>query len=245
MSDDLACLQYRTRGGQKAPLIIRTRGHRLEGVWHSGSPIGMILHSIRGIYVLVPRNMVQAAGFYNTMLRSDDPALIIECLNGYRLKERIPDNIGEFTVPLGVPEVLQEGTDVTIVTYGSMCRIVMEAAAELAQMGVSCEVIDVQTLLPFDIHHAILASVKKTNRVVFADEDVPGGATGFMMQQVLEVQQAYHYLDAAPVTITAREHRPAYSSDGDYFSKPSADDVVEKVYALMQEADPVRFPALF
>lgn len=245
MSDDLACLQYRTRGGQKAPLIIRTRGHRLEGVWHSGSPIGMILHSIRGIYVLVPRNMVQAAGFYNTMLRSDDPALIIECLNGYRLKERIPDNIGEFTVPLGVPEVLQEGTDVTIVTYGSMCRIVMEAAAELAQMGVSCEVIDVQTLLPFDIHHAILASVKKTNRVVFADEDVPGGATGFMMQQVLEVQQAYRYLDAAPVTITAREHRPAYSSDGDYFSKPSADDVVEKVYALMHEADPVRFPALF
>ncbi|GIV37780.1 MAG: transketolase [Cyclobacteriaceae bacterium] len=245
MSDDLACLQYRTKGGQKAPLIIRTRGHRLEGVWHSGSPIGMILHSIRGIYVLVPRNMTQAAGFYNTMLRSDDPALIIECLNGYRLKERIPDNIGEFTVPLGVPEILRPGTDVTLVTYGSMCRIVMEAAAELEQMGVSCEVIDVQTLLPFDIHQVIVNSVRKTNRVVFADEDVPGGATAFMMQQVLEAQQAWRYLDAPPVTITAREHRPAYSSDGDYFSKPSADDVIEKVYTLMHEADPEKFPPLF
>ncbi len=245
MSDDLACLQYRTKGGQKAPLIIRTRGHRLEGVWHSGSPIGMILHSIRGIYVLVPRNMTQAAGFYNTMLRSDDTALIIECLNGYRLKERIPDNIGEFTVPLGVPEILRHGTDVTLVTYGSMCRIVMEAAAELEQMGISCEVIDVQTLLPFDIHQVILNSVKKTNRVVFADEDVPGGASAFMMQQVLEVQQAWRYLDTPPVTITAREHRPAYSSDGDYFSKPNADDIIEKVYALMHEADPEKFPSLF
>lgn len=245
MSDDLATLRYRTKGGQKAPLIIRTRGHRLEGVWHSGSPIGMILHSLRGIYVLVPRNMTQAAGFYNTMLQSDDTALIIECLNGYRLKERIPDNIGTFTVPLGVPEVLREGMDVTVVTYGSMCRIVMEAADDLKKMGVSCEVIDVQTLLPFDIHHRILESVKKTNRVVFADEDVPGGATAFMLQQVLEVQGAYQYLDAAPVTITAKEHRPAYSSDGDYFSKPNADDVIERIYLLMHEADPAKYPPVF
>ncbi len=245
MSDDLACLQYRTKGGQKAPLIIRTRGHRLEGVWHSGSPMGMILHSLRGIYVLVPRNMTQAAGFYNTMLRSDDPALIIECLNGYRLKERIPDNIGEFTVPLGVPEVLREGSDVTVVTYGSMCRIVMEAAAELEKLDISCEVVDVQTLLPFDIHHTILESVKKTNRVVFADEDVPGGATAFMMQQVLEVQGAYRYLDTAPITITAKEHRPAYSSDGDYFSKPNADDIIERIYSLVRESDPAKYPPLF
>ncbi|MFN6088841.1 MAG: thiamine pyrophosphate-dependent enzyme, partial [Cyclobacteriaceae bacterium] len=198
LSDDLANLQYRTKGGQKAPLIVRTRGHRLEGVWHAGSPMGMILSSLRGMYVLVPRNMVQAAGFYNTLLKSDDPALIIECLNGYRLKERLPDNIGEFTVPLGVPEVLKEGTDVTIVTYGSMCRIVLEGVAELEEKGISCEVIDVQTLLPFDVNNTILESVKKTNRVVFADEDVPGGATAFMMQQVLEVQKAYRYLDSAP-----------------------------------------------
>src|SRR5687768_4106693 len=188
LSDDLATLHYRTKGGQKAPLIIRTRGHRLEGVWHAGSPIGMILHSLRGIYLLVPRNMTQAAGFYNTMLRSDDPAVIIECLNGYRLKEKLPDNIGEFTLPLGVPEVLREGSDVTIVTYGSMCRIIMEAADELQKAGISCEIIDVQTLLPFDIRHIIVESVKKTNRIVFADEDVPGGATGFMMQKVLEEQ---------------------------------------------------------
>jgi len=244
MSDDLACLQYRTKGGQKAPLIIRTRGHRLEGVWHSGSPIGMILHSLRGIYVLVPRNMTQAAGFYNTMLQSDDAALIIECLNGYRLKERLPDNISEFTVPLGKPEILREGTDITVVTYGSMCRIVMEAAAELADLGISCEVIDVQTLLPFDSNHIIVESLKKTNRVVFADEDVPGGATAFMMQQVLEVQDGYRYIDSKPVTITAKEHRPAYGSDGDYFSKPNSDEVIEKVYALMHEVDPERFPPL-
>jgi 2-oxoisovalerate dehydrogenase E1 component len=245
LSDDLACLHYRTRGGQKAPLIIRTRGHRLEGVWHAGSPVGMILHSLRGIYVLVPRNMTQAAGFYNTMLKSDDPALIIECLNGYRLKEKLPDNIGEFTVPLGVPEVLREGTDVTVVTYGSMCRIVMEAAEALQNAGISCEVIDVQTLLPFDIHHGIVESVKKTNRVVFADEDVPGGATSFMMQQVLEVQDAYRYLDSRPLTIAAKEHRPAYASDGDYFTKPSAEEVFEKVYGLMHESDPEKYPSLY
>lgn len=245
MSDDLACLQYRTKGGQKAPLIIRTRGHRLEGVWHAGSPMGMILHAIRGIHVLVPRDMTQAAGFYNTLLQSDDPALIIECLNGYRLKERLPDNIGEFTVPLGVPDIIRTGEDVTIVTYGSMCRIVMEAATELEQMGISCEVIDVQTLLPFDLQHRILDSIKKTNRVIFADEDVPGGATAFMMQQVLEVQGAYQYLDSVPRTLAAKEHRPAYGSDGDYFSKPNVEDVFDCVYALMSETDPTRFPSIY
>lgn len=245
MSDDLACLQYRTKGGQKAPLIIRTRGHRLEGVWHSGSPMGMILNAIRGIYVLVPRNMTQAAGFYNTMLQSDDTALIIECLNGYRLKESLPENVGEFTVPLGQPEVIREGSDVTIVTYGSMCRVVMDAANLLADQGISCEVIDVQTLLPFDIDHSIVESVKKTNRVVFADEDVPGGATGFMMQKVLEEQKAYRYLDAQPITITSNEHRPAYASDGDYFSKPQIEDVFERVYEMMHEFDPEQYPALY
>ena len=245
LSDDLATLHYRTKGGQKAPLIIRTRGHRLEGVWHAGSPIGMILHSLRGIYLLVPRNMTQAAGFYNTMLQSDDPAIIIECLNGYRLKEKLPDNIGEFTVPLGVPEVLREGEDFTIVTYGSMCRIVMEAAQALEEAGISCEVIDVQSLLPFDRYHTIVESLKKTNRVAFADEDVPGGASSFMMQQVLEVQDGYRYLDSKPVTITGKEHRPAYASDGDYFSKPNAEEIFEKVYAVMREAYPEKFPSLY
>lgn len=245
LSDDLASLHYRTAGGQKAPLIIRTRGHRLEGIWHSGSPIGMILSSLRGIHVLVPRDMTQAAGFYNTMLQSDDPALIIECLNGYRLKERIPNNIAEFTLPLGIPEILKEGTDVTIVTYGSMCRIVMQAAHELEEIGISVEVIDVQSLLPFDVHHSIVDSIKKTNRVIFADEDVPGGATAFMMQKVLEEQAAYLHLDSQPVTIAAKEHRPAYASDGDYFSKPSVETVFDKAYELMSEADPSRFPSLY
>lgn len=245
LSDDLASLQYRTKGGQKAPLIIRTRGHRLEGVWHSGSPMGMILHSLRGIYLLVPRNMVQAAGMYNTMLKSDDAALIIESLNGYRLKEQIPANIGEFTVPLGVPEILREGTDVTIVTYGSMCRIVMKAAEQLNKVSISCEVIDVQTLLPFDVHHTIVESIKKTNRVVFADEDVPGGGTGYMMQEVIENQEAYYYLDSKPVTIAAKAHRPAYGSDGDYFSKPNPEEVFDKVYELMSETDPQKFPPLY
>ncbi len=245
LSDDLACLQYRTKGGQKAPLIIRTRGHRLEGVWHAGSPMGMILHSLRGIYILVPRNMTQAAGFYNTMLKSDDPAMIIECLNGYRLKEQIPDNVGEFTVPIGVPEILREGSDVTVVTYGSMCRVVMEAAGELEKFGITCEVIDVQTLLPFDINHSIVESIKKTNRVVFADEDVPGGASAFMMQKVLEDQRGYQYLDSTPVTITAKEHRPAYSSDGDYFSKPNTEEVFDKIYTMMREANPSGFPPIY
>jgi 2-oxoisovalerate dehydrogenase E1 component len=245
LSDDLASLHYRTKGGQKAPLVVRTRGHRLEGVWHAGSPIGMILHSLRGIYLLVPRNMTQAAGFYNTMLRSDDPAVIIECLNGYRLKEKLPENIGEFTVPLGVPEIIREGTDVTIVTYGSMCRVILEAAEELQQAGISAEVIDVQTLLPFDIHHVIVESIKKTNRVVFADEDVPGGATSYMMQQVLESQNAYLYLDAQPITITGKEHRPAYASDGDYFTKPNPENIFEKVYEMMRESNPDKFPPLY
>lgn len=245
MSDDLACLQYRTKGGQKAPVIIRTRGHRLEGVWHAGSPIGMMLHSLRGIYILVPRNMTQAAGFYNTLLKSDDTAIIIECLNGYRLKETLPGNIGEFTVPLGKPEILKEGSDVTIVTYGSMCRVVMQTAEDLEEFGVSCEVIDVQTLLPFDLHHVIVDSVKKTNRVVFADEDVPGGATAFMMQKVLEEQQAFQYLDSAPLTIPAKEHRPAYASDGDYFTKPNTEEIFEKIYAMMHESNPKKFPSLY
>ncbi len=245
LSDDLASLRYRSFGRQAAPLIIRTRGHRLEGIWHSGSPMGAILHSLRGIYLLVPRNMVQAAGFYNTMLQSDDPALIVECLNGYRLKERIPENVGEFTVSLGKPEILLEGTDVTIVTYGAMCRIVLEAAEQLSSLGISCEVIDVQTLNPFDIEHRILASVQKTNRVVFADEDVPGGASAYMMQKVLEEQGAYRYLDSPPVTITAAAHRPAYGSDGDYFSKPNTETVFDKVYALMAEYDPARFKDLY
>ncbi len=233
MSDDLATLSWRTKGGQKAPLIVRTRGHRLEGIWHSGSPIGMILHSLRGVHVLVPRNMTQAAGFYNTLLKADEPALVIECLNGYRLKEQLPDNIGEFTVPLGKPEILKEGSDITIVSYGSTLRVAEEAIAELEQMGVSVELIDVQTLLPFDIHHVIVDSLKKTNRILFLDEDVPGGATSYMMQQVLEVQKGYYYLDAAPRTLSAKAHRPAYGTDGDYFSKPSADDVVEVVLEML------------
>ncbi len=245
LSDDLATLQYRTAGGQKAPLIVRTRGHRLEGIWHSGSPIGMILNSLRGMHVLVPRNMTQAAGFYNTMLKSDDPALIIECLNGYRLKERIPDNVGEFTVPLGVPEVIREGTDVTVVTYGSMCRVVGEAARDLEEAGISIEVIDVQTLLPFDVNHKIIESIKKTNRVVFADEDVPGGASAYMMQKVVEEQNAYFHLDSQPITISAKAHRPAYASDGDYFSKPNPETIFDAIYELMNEVDPQKYPSIY
>ncbi|MCC2545321.1 transketolase [Hymenobacter sp. BT175] len=245
LSDDVACLQYRTKGGQKAPLIVRTRGHRLEGIWHSGSPIGMILSSLRGMHVLVPRDMTQAAGFYNGLLRSDEPALVIECLNGYRLKERIPQNVGEFTVPLGVPEILLAGTDVTVVTYGSMCRIVMEAAKQLAEVGISVEVIDVQTLLPFDLQHIIADSVQKTNRVVFADEDVPGGATAFMMQHVLDEQGAYRFLDSQPRCLAAQAHRPPYGSDGDYFSKPNVEDVFDTVYELMHEVNPQQFPAIY
>ena len=244
LSDDLATLTYRTKGGQKAPLIVRTRGHRLEGVWHSGSPMGMILSSLRGMIVCVPRNMTQAAGMYATLLQSDEPALVIECLNGYRLKEQMPENVGQYTVPMGIPEILREGKELTVVTYGSMCRIVMEAAAELAEIGVFLEVIDVQTLLPFDTKGIIGTSIQKTNRVLFTDEDVPGGGTAFMLQQVLDHQGVYSYLDAAPQTLSAQAHRPAYSTDGDYFSKPSVEDVVEKVYQIMHESQPKKFPAL-
>ncbi len=245
LTDDLATLQYRTRGGQKAPLIIRTRGHRLEGVWHAGSPMGVIVNSLRGMYVLTPRNMTKAAAFYNTLLLSDEPGLVIECLNGYRLKETLPSNLTEITQRIGEVEVLREGTDLTVVTYGSMTRICMEAASQLEEMGISAEVIDAQSLLPFDLDGRIGESIRKTSRVVFADEDVPGGATAYMMQQVLEVQGAYRYLDSEPRTVTAQPHRPAYSSDGDYFSKPGSDHVLEAAYSLMAEAWPDRFPPLF
>ncbi len=244
LSDDLATLLYRTAGGQKAPLIIRTRGHRFEGVWHTGSPIGMILNSIRGINFCVPRNMTQAAGFYNTLLQSDEPALVIECLNGYRLKEKLPSNIGAFTVPLGIPEVIREGDDLTIVTYGSCCRIAEEAAEKAASVGVSIEIVDVQTLLPFDLNHGILESIKKTNRVIFLDEDVPGGASAYLMQKVLEEQNALQYLDSLPKTITAKDNRGAYASDGNYFCKPNAEDVFEAVYAIMRESDPNSYPEI-
>ena len=245
MSDDLATLHYRTKGGQKAPLIIRTRGHRLEGIWHSGSPMGMIVNSLRGVNVLVPRDMTQAAGFYNTMLASDDPALIIECLNGYRLKEKMPVNLGEFKTPVGIPETTKEGSDITLVTYGSTWRLVMEAAKELESVGVSAEVIDVQSLIPFDVNHHIVDSISKTNRVLFIDEDVPGGATAYMMQKVLEEQKAYFHLDGEPRTLSAKAHRPAYGTDGDYFSKPSADDIFEVVYAMMNESSPSKYPSIY
>jgi 2-oxoisovalerate dehydrogenase E1 component len=242
--DDLACLQYRTKGNQKAPLIVRTRGHRLEGVWHTGSPMGMIINSLRGMYVCVPRNMVQAAGMYNTLLQSDEPALVIECLNGYRLKERLPANMDTFTVPLGVPEVLHEGDDVTLVTYGSCVRVAEEAMELLKNVGISVELVDVQTLIPFDIHNSIIESVKKTNRLVFLDEDVSGGASAYMFQQVFEGQGAYRWLDSEPRTITAKDHRAAYGSDGDYFSKPNAEQIFEVVYAMMHEASPSDYPQL-
>ena len=245
MSDDLATVQYRTKGGQKAPLIIRTRGHRLEGIWHSGSPMAGILNLSKGILVLVPRNLTKAAGFYNTMLKSDDPALIIECLNGYRLKEKQPDNLGEFTVPVGKIEVTKEGTDVTLVTYGSTWRLVMEAAQELEKIGISAEVIDIQSLIPFDLSHEISESVKKTNRLVVIDEDVEGGATAFILQQILEKQKAFRYLDSDPLTISAENHRAPYASDGDYFSKPSVDDMVEKIYGLFTESNPQKFPKIY
>jgi len=245
ISDDLACLQYRTKGGQKAPMIISTRGHRLEGVWHSGSPISMMLGSMRGLYLLTPRNMTQAAGFYNTIMASDDAAVIIEPLNGYRVKEKMPSNIGEYRLPLGVPEILREGDDITIVTYGSCCRIVMDAAAQLEQAGVSVEVMDAQTLLPFDINHMILESIKKTNKVLFVDEDVPGGGTAYMYQQVIEDQSAFDYLEMPPVTLSAKAHRPAYGSDGDYFSKPNTEDVFDTAYEMVRRCNPGLFPPVY
>jgi len=245
MSDDLATLRYRTFGKQKAPLIIRTRGHRLEGIWHSGSPMGGIIHNIRGIHVLVPRNMTKAAGFYNTLLRGDDPALIIECLNGYRLKEQLPINFGEFTTPIGVIEIIKKGKDMTVVSYGSTLRIVQEAAVELLLVGIDIEIIDIQSLLPFDINHDTVKSVAKTNRLLIVDEDVPGGASAYLLQEIIETQDGYQYLDSKPATLSAKAHRPAYGSDGDYFSKPSAEDIFEKVYEMMHEAYPTKFKSLY
>ncbi len=242
MSDDLATVQYRSKGRQKAPVIVRTRGHRLEGIWHSGSPMGAIINAVRGVHVLVPRNMTQAAGFYNTILAGDDPALIVECLNGYRLKERMPANLGDIRTPLGIPETIREGKDLTIVSYGSTLRIVMEAAEQLADFGIEVEVIDPQSLLPFDINHSIKESVAKTNRLLVVDEDVPGGASAYILQQIVDIQGAYQHLDSKPQALSAKAHRPAYGSDGDYFSKPSAEDVFEAVYAIMNEFNPEQYP---
>jgi len=245
MSDDLATLHWRTAGGQKAPVIVRTRGHRLEGIWHSGSPMAGIIHLVRGMHVLVPRDMTRAAGFYNTLLKSDDPALVVEVLNGYRVKERLPDNLDEFTVPLGLPEILRAGTDATLVTYGACCRIALDAADKLSRLGIEAEVIDVQSLLPFDIHGAILESLKKTNRILFVDEDVPGGTTAYMMQEVLEKQGGYAWLDSAPRTLPGSAHRPAYGSDGDYWSKPNSEAIFDAVYEMMHEASPGKYPKVY
>lgn len=235
LSDDAATLHWRTKGRQSCPIIVRTRGHRLEGIWHSGSPLGMMINSLRGMHICVPRNMVQAAGMYNTLLEGNDPAIVVECLNGYRLKEKMPSNLMDYTVALGVPEIIREGTDITIVSYGSMLRVIQEAADVLAKQGISCEIVDVQTLLPFDTQHAILDSLKKTNRIVFVDEDVPGGACGFMFNEVMEKQGGYRWLDVAPRTITAKAHRPSYGSDGDYFSKPNTEEIVDVVTEMVNE----------
>jgi pyruvate/2-oxoglutarate/acetoin dehydrogenase E1 component len=245
MSDDLATVQYRTKGGQKAPLIIRTRGHRLEGIWHSGSPMGMIINALRGMYVCVPRNMTQAAGMYNTLIQADEPALVIEPLNGYRTKEPIPSNLGEFTVPLGVTDIVQEGTDLTMVSYGSTFNLCREAAKLLEQSGISVELIDVQTLLPFDLDHSIADSLSKTNRLMIVDEDVSSGATAYMLDQILVKQKGYYHLDSEPVTLSAKDHRPAYGTDGDYFSKPSIDDIFEAAYKILSEVNPAEYPSLY
>ncbi|WBX75937.1 thiamine pyrophosphate-dependent enzyme [Tenacibaculum ovolyticum] len=245
MSDDLATLRYRTFGKQKAPLIIRTRGHRLEGIWHSGSPMGGIINNVRGIHVLVPRNMTKAAGFYNTLLEGDDPALVVECLNGYRLKEELPTNLGEFKTPIGVVETIKEGTDLTVISYGSTLRIVEEAAKDLTQVGIDIEIIDAQSLLPFDLNHDTVKSVAKTNRLLVVDEDVPGGASAYLLQEIVENQNGYKHLDSKPQTLTAKAHRPSYGTDGDYFSKPSAEDIFEKVYEIMNEANPTKFKDLY
>ncbi len=245
LSDDLATLQYRTVGKQKAPLIIRTRGHRLEGIWHSGSPMGMIINALRGIHVLVPRNMTKAAGFYNTLMQCDEPALVIECLNGYRIKEKMPLNLGEFQTPIGVIDTIKKGTDITLVSYGSTLRLVEKAARELLEIGIDCEIIDIQSLLPFDIHKDISKSIKKTNRLLVIDEDVPGGASAYILQQIVDEQDGYQYLDSKPQTLTSKAHRPAYGTDGDYFSKPSIEDIFEKVYAMMHEVKPAKYPNLY
>jgi pyruvate/2-oxoglutarate/acetoin dehydrogenase E1 component len=245
MSDDLASLHWRTAGGQKSPVIIRTRGHRLEGVWHSGSPMSGILSLTRGMYVLVPRDMTRAAGFYNTLLKADEPAIVVEVLNGYRSKERLPDNVAEMTLPLGVPETIRTGRDVTIVTYGACCKVVMEAADKLSKVGIEVEVIDVQSLMPFDIHSKIVESLKKTSRVLFVDEDVPGGTTAYMMQEVIEKQGGYFHLDSPARTLSAKAHRPAYGSDGDYWSKPNVETVFDAVYEMMNEVDPAAYPNIY
>jgi pyruvate/2-oxoglutarate/acetoin dehydrogenase E1 component len=245
LSDDLATVQYRTKGGQKAPLIISTRGHRLEGIWHSGSPMGMIVNALRGMYICVPRNMTKAAGFYNTLLSSDDPALVIEPLNGYRTKEKMPENIGEFNEPLGIPEIVKEGADLTLVSYGSTFNLCEVAAKQLLELGIDIELIDVQTLIPFDIHGIIAESIEKTNRLLIVDEDVSSGATAYILDKILVEQKAFYHLDGSPETLSAKDHRPAYGTDGDYFSKPSIDDIIEKVYAIMHEVNPNKFPSLY
>ena len=245
LSDDLASLSYRTRGGQQAPLIVRTRGHRLEGIWHSGSPLGLILNSMRGLHICVPRDMTQAAGMYNTLLRGDEPAVVIECLNGYRLKEKLPNNVGEFTVPLGKAEILRQGTDMTVVSYGSTLRIVMEAADELEKLGINIEVIDPQTLYPFDTDNICGASLQKTNKLLVVDEDLPGAASAYILQKILEGQRGYYALDCPPKTLSAKDHRPPYGSDGDYFTKPSMDDVIETVYGMMSEGNPSKYPPIY
>jgi pyruvate/2-oxoglutarate/acetoin dehydrogenase E1 component len=245
LSDDLACLRWRTAGGHKAPVIIRTRGHRLEGIWHAGSPLAALIDLLRGVHLLVPRNMTQAAGFYNTLLAGDDPGIVIEVLNGYRLHERLPSNPGHYRTALGAPEVLRPGGDVTLVTYGACCRVALEAAVQLAAVDIDVEVIDLQSLLPFDLQGDIGRSLQKTNRLVVLDEDLPGGASAYILQQVLEVQDGYHLLDSAPCTITAQPRRPAYGTDGDYFSKPNSEDVFEGIYRLLHEAEPARYPLFF
>jgi pyruvate/2-oxoglutarate/acetoin dehydrogenase E1 component/TPP-dependent pyruvate/acetoin dehydrogenase alpha subunit len=245
MSDDLATVQYRTKGGQKAPVIVRTRGHRLVGIWHSGSPMSGIINLVRGMHVLVPRNMTQAAGFYNTLLRAEEPAIMVEVLNGYRLREKLPANVGEFTIPLGVPEILRDGSDVTVVTYGASCKLAADAAELLSKAGIEIEIIDVQTLLPFDRPGTIVESLKKTSRVLFLDEDVPGGATAYMMQEVLERQNGYRWLDAQPRTLSAKAHRPPYGTDGNYYSKPNAEEIFETIYEMMHESSPARYPIFF
>jgi len=244
LSDDLATLHYRTFGRQIAPLIIRTRGHRLEGIWHSGSPMGSLLSTLRGILILVPRNMVQASGMYNTLLKCEDPAVIIESLNGYRLKEQEPINLSEYTIPLGIVETLSLGNDITIVSYGSTLRLVQKAALELKLLDISCEVIDIQTLIPFDKNYDILESLKKTNKLLIVDEDVPGGASSYILQKLLQEQDAFKYLDSKPITLTSKSHRPAYGTDGDYFSKPSIDDIIECAYEIMNEYDPKKYPEI-
>ena len=245
LSDDLSTVQYRTKGGQKAPLIVSTRGHRLEGIWHSGSPMGMIINSLRGMHVCVPRNMTKAAGFYNTLMAAEEPALVIEPLNGYRSKEPVPTNIGEFREPLGIPEIVVDGSDITMVSYGSTLNICETATKQLKELGVSVELIDIQTLLPFDIKHGIAASLSKTNRLMIVDEDVSSGATAFILDKIITEQGGYYHLDSAPVTLSAKDHRPAYGSDGDYFSKPSLEDIVESAYAMMTESNPEDFPSIY